>query len=94
MPDYASLECTRRVNELSNDIRVFAGTVEDPFWIDLGGAFDSLNFRKGASELGIPGVLSDAQDADDVEDNFAADAVSGFNVNAIAIEVPIETPHC
>lgn len=88
MPDYASLSA-QGVHELSKDIRVFAGTVEDPFWIDLGGAFDSLNFRKGASDLGIPGVLSDAQDADDVN-NFAADAVSGFNVNAIAIEVPIE----
>jgi hypothetical protein len=36
----------------------------------------------------VAGVLSDEQDGmDDV--NFAPDAVSGFNVNAIAIEVPI-----
>ena len=24
--------------------KVFAGTVDDPFWIDLGGAFDTLNY--------------------------------------------------
>ena len=53
---------------------------------DLGGAFDTFNFRAGASDLGIPGVLSDAQDADD-ENNFAADAVSGFNVNRLNSEV-------
>ena len=28
-------------------MRVFAGTVDDPFFIDLGAAFDSLNFRMG-----------------------------------------------
>ncbi|MEZ5582306.1 MAG: hypothetical protein R3F37_05580 [Candidatus Competibacteraceae bacterium] len=33
-------------------------------------------------------MLDDVQDADDLQ-NFAADDVSGFNVNAIAIEVPI-----
>ncbi|MGI9331566.1 MAG: DUF4331 domain-containing protein [Gammaproteobacteria bacterium] len=87
MPDYASL-AAQGIQSVNDDIRVFAGTVEDPFWIDLGGAFDSLNFRAGASDLGIPGVLSDEQDAND-DINFAADAVSGFNVNAIAIEVPI-----
>lgn len=30
----------------------------------------------------------DAQDADDTR-NFVSDAVSGYNVNSIAIEVPI-----
>ncbi|HEY0041858.1 MAG TPA: DUF4331 domain-containing protein, partial [Flavisolibacter sp.] len=29
--------------------RVFAGPVEDPFFVDLGGAFDLGNFRQGAS---------------------------------------------
>ncbi len=66
------------------DIRVFAGTVADPFFIDLGAAFDSLNFRTSAGG----GVLSPAQDADD-HSNIAPNAVAGFNVNTIAIEVPI-----
>ena len=87
MPDYEAL-ADQGIYDLGDGVKVFAGTVEDPFWIDLGGAFDSLNFRADASELGVPGVLSDLQDADDVT-NFAADDVAGFNVNAIAIEVPI-----
>ena len=66
------------------DVRVFAGTVADPFFIDLGAAFDSFNFRAGAGG----GVLTAAQDAND-QQNIAPNAVSGFNVNTIAIEVPI-----
>ncbi len=64
-------------------IRVFAGTTDDPFWIDLGGAFDTLNLRSTVA----PGVLSVAQDA--ALQNVAPDQVSGFGVNSIAIEVPI-----
>ncbi len=80
------------IYDVDGDIRVFAGTVDDAFYIDLGAAFDTLNFRAapGPGATGIPLVLSDAQDAaDDV--NFVADAVSGFNVNCIAIQLPMET---
>lgn len=87
MPDYASL-VEQGVYSLDNDIRVFAGTVDDPFWIDLGATFDSLNFRALPNGSGIPGVLTDAQDANDSR-NFSSDDVAGFNVNAIAIEAPI-----
>ncbi|MCB1055452.1 MAG: DUF4331 domain-containing protein [Acidobacteria bacterium] len=87
MPDYASL-ADQAVYTLDQGIKVFAGTVEDPFFIDLGAAFDSVNLRTDAFETGVPGVLSDSQDvADGV--NYAPDDVAGFNVNAIAIEVPI-----
>jgi len=72
---------------LANGVKVFAGTVDDPFYIDLGAAFDSLNFRAGASFSGTPGVLNATQDQNDTQ-NFAADALAGFNVNTIAIEVP------
>ena len=71
---------------LPNGINVFAGTVDDPFWIDLGATFDSLNLRTLGS--GIPAVLTD--DEDKAPMNFASDTVSGYGVNAIAIEVPIE----
>ena len=87
MPDYPAL-ADQGIYDLGNGVRVFAGTVEDPFWIDLGAAFDSLNFRPTAFGTGIPGILDDVQDAND-NSNYAADDVSGFNVNAIAIEVPI-----
>ncbi|HEY7863963.1 MAG TPA: DUF4331 family protein, partial [Thermoanaerobaculia bacterium] len=64
MPDYPAL-ARQGVYDLGNGVRVWAGTADDPFWIDLGAAFDSLNLRVGASGPGVAGVLSDAQDADD-----------------------------
>jgi uncharacterized protein DUF4331 len=82
MPDYESL-FRQGIFELGTGVRVFAGTVDDPFFIDLGAAFDSLNFR-----MGVGGVLTPAVDADDAH-NYAPDAVAGFNVNAIVLEVPI-----
>ena len=87
MPDYPAL-ADQGIHDIGRGVRAFAGTVEDPFWIDLGATFDSLNFRPGAFATAFPGVLSPAQDADDTR-NFAPDDVAGFNVNAIAIEVPI-----
>lgn len=86
MPDYPSL-FEQGIYELDNGINVFAGTVDDPFWLDLGAAFDSLNFR--TQGFVVQGVLTDEQDADD-SNNYAADDFSGYNVNTIAIEVPIE----
>jgi hypothetical protein len=82
MPDYQAL-FNQGIYDLGNDVRVFAGTVDDPFFIDLGAAFDSLNFR-----MGVGGVLPAAEDADDTH-NYAPDAVGGFNVNSIVLEVPI-----
>lgn len=86
MPSYDAL-ARQGVYNLASGVRVFAGTIDDPFYIDLGGAFDTLHFRSGATGVGVPGLLTDDQDADDTR-NFAADAVSGFNVNTIAIELP------
>jgi hypothetical protein len=87
MPDYDALAAQGIFNLKGNgasDIRVFAGTVADPFFIDLGATFDSLNYRAGA---GVE-ALTPAQDAND-RLNSAPDTLSGFNVNTIAIEVPI-----
>ncbi len=82
MPNYPAL-AEQGIYSLSNGIRVFAGTVDDPFYIDLGATFDTLNFRAGAGG----GVLTAGQDA--FNTNIAPDTVSGYNVNTIAIEVPI-----
>ena len=83
MPNYGQLR-QQGIYTLYNGIRVFAGTVADPFFIDLGGVFDSLNMRKNASAP----VLSAAVDGDD-QHNYAPNALAGFNVNSIALEVPI-----
>ncbi len=87
MPDYASL-ARQGIYDLGGGVKVFAGTVDDPFYIDLGAAFDTLNFRTSAFATGVPAVLSNDQDALDSA-NFAPDAVAGYNVNSIAIELPI-----
>jgi len=83
MPNYTDLR-QQGVYTLLNGVRVFAGTVADPFFIDLGATFDSLNFRPSA---GAP-VLNAAIDSDDTH-NYAPNALAGFNVNTIVLEVPI-----
>ncbi|MBI4527706.1 MAG: DUF4331 domain-containing protein [Deltaproteobacteria bacterium] len=80
--DYGAL-FNQATYSLAGGIKVFAGTTDDAFWIDLGGAFDTLNVRAAIA----PGVLSPAQDAALV--NIAPDTVSGYAVNSIAIEVPV-----
>ncbi len=82
MPNYTNLY-NQGIYHLGNGISTFAGTVDDPFFIDLGATFDSLNFR-----MGVGGVLTPKVDGDD-KHNYAPDAVAGFNVNSIVLEVPI-----
>ena len=55
MPNYAALR-QQGVYNLADNVRVFAGTVADPFYIDLGATFDSINYRMAAGG----GVLSTA----------------------------------
>ena len=80
--DYEAL-FAQGIYNLPAGIRVFAGTTDDPFWIDLGAAFDTFNLRSTVA----PGALTPAQDA--ALENFASDTVSGYAVNTIAIEVPV-----
>lgn len=68
------------IRTLPDNVKTFAGTTDDAFWIDLGGAFDTFN------TIAFP-VLSAAQDA--AYENIAPDTVSGYSVNHIAIEVPV-----
>jgi hypothetical protein len=82
MPNYQSL-FNQGINSLGNGITVWAGTADDPFFIDLGAFFDSVNFRSGVGP-----VLSPTIDADNTH-NYAPDAVGGYNVNSIVLEVPI-----
>jgi hypothetical protein len=82
MPQYQQL-FNEGIYDLGNGVRTFAGTVDDPFYIDLGAAFDSFNFR-----MGVGGILTSGVDADDTH-NYAPDAVAGFNVNSIVLEVPV-----
>ena len=43
--NYADLYAAGTYTDTNKGISVFAGTVDDPFFIDLGAAFDTANFR-------------------------------------------------
>ena len=66
------------VHSLSNGIQVFAGQRADPFFVDLGSIFDLAGLRpfNPAHLLPLPAARG-------------VNAVGGFNVNTIAIQVPI-----
>jgi uncharacterized protein DUF4331 len=67
---------------LPNGVRAFAGQRDDPFYIDLGAVFDTLNFRRN------PPVETAAEDANDDANAYGVDHLAGFNVHTIALEVP------
>jgi hypothetical protein len=81
MPNYAGL-AGQGVHDLGDGVRVFAGQRQDPFYIDLGAVFDTLNFRR------TPPALTELEDAADNANTFGVDMLSGFNVQTIAIELP------
>ncbi|MCA1591717.1 MAG: DUF4331 domain-containing protein [Acidobacteria bacterium] len=73
-PNYETL-AAMAIKPLSNGGRAFAGQRDEGFYIDVGAVFDTLNFRpKG----GVP------------TDTGGSDTTAGFNVNTIAIEVPVQ----
>ena len=82
MPNYQAL-AAQGVYDVGNGIRVFAGQREDPFYIDLGAVFDTLDLRRTPLPL-----LTTAEDANDTVNPFGVDMLSGFNVHSIALEVP------
>jgi Domain of unknown function (DUF4331) len=81
MPDYDAL-AEQGTHEPTPGVKVFAGQRQDPFYIDLGGVFDTFNFRRP-----VP-ALTAAEDANDNINPFGVDMLSGFNVSTIALELP------
>jgi hypothetical protein len=73
---------------------VFAGQRAETFAIDLGAVFDTINLRV-ENATPVPGfrpplpIQTAAEDANDFANPFGINAFSGFNVNTIAIEIPI-----
>jgi hypothetical protein len=51
MPDYLAL-AEQGVKTLKGGGKVFAGQRDDPFFVDLGTTFDSINFRSGTGNQG------------------------------------------
>ena len=83
MPRYEDL-AAQGIYALHQGARVFAGQRDETFYIDLGGVFDTVNLRRTPFPLLTPG-----EDADDATNPFGVDHFSGFNINTIALEIPI-----
>jgi hypothetical protein len=81
MPNYPAL-ADQGVYDLGDGVRVFAGQRQDPFYIDLGAVFDTLNLRRN------PPFLTPLEDAADNANSFGINMLSAFNVQTIAIELP------
>lgn len=84
MPDYEMLAAQAIYEDESNGIRVFAGQRADSFYGDTGALFD------GAAPRRMPPVLMPQEDADDNINPFGVNRFQGFNVQAIALEVPVD----
>jgi hypothetical protein len=63
----------------ANEIKVFAGQTDDPFWVDLGSVFDLLTLRPQAAPIGYPPPKGPSA---------GLDGLAGYNVHSIAIQVP------
>jgi hypothetical protein len=59
--------------------RVFVGQRQDPFVVNLGETFDLVNIKYPVEELGPTGMNAR---------NLAPNSLAGYNVTAIALEVP------
>ena len=76
---YAAL-MSAAVTPLPGGIQVFAGQVDDPFFVDLGSIFDLAGLRPfNPAHVLPPALPSDP----------GVDGVGGYNTHAIAIQVPI-----
>ena len=59
--------------------KVFVGQRQDPFFLDLGGTFDLVNYHYPVEQL-VPAGMSPR--------NFGTNSLAGFNVTALALEIP------
>ena len=94
MPQYDTLRQQGIRTDAATGIRVFAGQNAETFAIDLGAVFDTVNLRvENASVIPMARpplpIQTAAEDANDFVNPFGINAFSGFNINSIAIEVPI-----
>jgi hypothetical protein len=76
-PSYGDI-AEQAVRKLPGGYKVFAGQRDDPFFVDLGSIFDLGGLRPFNPAHVIP-----------LEAEDGVDAVSGFNVHTIALQVPI-----
>jgi Domain of unknown function (DUF4331) len=78
-PTYTSLMAAAVQDIPRGGGKVFAGQIDDPFFVDLGSIFDLAGLRPFNTFHAIPLPTEDG-----------VDGVGGFNTHMIAIQVPIE----
>ncbi|HJZ86008.1 MAG TPA: DUF4331 domain-containing protein [Polyangia bacterium] len=82
------------LNYQGKSIKVFAGPVDDPFYVDLGAVFDLVGIRGSTvPDNGIPGssgglVMGGAGGGNVGQHGGGFDGLAGYNTHAIAIQVP------
>jgi hypothetical protein len=59
--------------------RVFVGQRQDPFFLDLGGTFDLVNYHYPVTQL-VPAGTSPR--------NYGTNSLAGFNVTSLELEIP------
>jgi Domain of unknown function (DUF4331) len=59
--------------------KVFVGQRQDPFFLDLGGTFDLVNYHYPVEQL-VPAGMSPR--------NYGTNSLAGFNVTSLALEIP------
>lgn len=77
-PNYEANLAVPAIRPLAGGGQVFAGPRDDPFFVDLGSAFDLLGLRPLNPAHLIPLAAENG-----------VDGVAGYNVQSIAIQVPI-----
>lgn len=87
MPDYEDLASQGVYSD--GDMRVFTGQRAETFYIDLGAVFDTVNLRRPLPALSVAEDAPDFVGDDGRLDPFGVNRFSGFNINTIAIELPI-----
>ena len=85
-PNYEENLGKASVFTLPNGMRVFAGPRDDGFYFDSASTFDLLNFNAPAPVLS---AAYDGSSGDAYPGQF--DHFAGYNISAIAVEVPITT---
>ena len=76
-PSYSLLSDAGIYNDADSGINVFVGQADDPFWVDLT-VFDLLSLRPQAPPVGYA-----------TGTKKGLDSLAGFNIHAIALQVPI-----
>jgi hypothetical protein len=88
-PNYAALAAQGIFTDATTGARVFAGQRAETFAIDLGAVFDLINLRTETPPPRLLPALSNAEDANDNVNSFGNSSFSGFNINTIALELPV-----